>query len=308
MVDVNDQFCKVMGYPREELIGKSARMMYPSDEDYEYVGEEKYRQIQEQGTGTVETRFKHKDGRVLDVLLSSTPLDPTDLSAGVTFTVLDITERKRVEDALRQNVETKTVLLREVNHRVKNNLTAIIGLLYITRSRVEDISPVDYPTAIDDLINRVRGLTTVHSLLSDSEWSPLQLSGLIDQIVRATWQTLPFEKHVSLEIAPSSVCVQPDQAHHLALVINELATNTIKYAWRGRNVLKITVHIDVEDDMVQFEFRDDGTGYPEEVLQLKLINIGLDLVQNIVHSNLDGELALHNDHGAVATVRFKLET
>jgi PAS domain S-box-containing protein len=308
IVDVNDRFCEVTGYSRDALIGSEARMVYPSDEDYEYVGKEKYRQIQKRGTGTVETRFKREDGTIRDILLSSTPLDPADLSAGVTFTALDITERKRVEAALRQSAETKTVLLREVNHRVKNNLTAIIGLLYIARSRVEEISPADYPTALDDLINRVQGLTTVHSLLSDAEWAPLQFSELINQIIRATWQTLPPEKHALLKVTPSPVRVQPDQAHHLALVINELATNTIKYAWRGRNMLKIAVRIDVENNTVQFEFRDDGEGYPEEVLQLERINIGLSLVHNIVHRNLGGDLSLYNDHGAVAAVRFKLET
>jgi PAS domain-containing protein len=66
------------------------------------VGTEKYRQIAERGTGTVETRWQCKDGRLIDVLLSSTPIDPLDTDGGVTFTALDITERKRSEDALRQ--------------------------------------------------------------------------------------------------------------------------------------------------------------------------------------------------------------
>ena len=74
----------------------------PTDEDFEYVGREKYAQIRDRGTGTVETRWKRKDGKVIDVLLSSTPVDPSDLTAGVTFTALDITERKQAEEALRK--------------------------------------------------------------------------------------------------------------------------------------------------------------------------------------------------------------
>ncbi len=95
---VNDYVLELTGYSREELIGQSARMLYPTQEDFDYVGREKYRQISEKGTGSVETRWLHKDGAILDVILSSTPLDPEDLSVGVTFTVLDITQRKHSEE------------------------------------------------------------------------------------------------------------------------------------------------------------------------------------------------------------------
>jgi PAS domain S-box-containing protein len=98
---VNDRICEMLGYEREELVGKDARMVYSTDEDYKFVGAEKYRQIHEQGTGTVETRWKRKDGGIINVLLSSTPIDPEDHSAGVTFTVLDITDRVRMLEALR---------------------------------------------------------------------------------------------------------------------------------------------------------------------------------------------------------------
>jgi PAS domain S-box-containing protein len=99
---VNDRICEMTGYSREELVEQNARMLYPTDEDFEYVGREKYAQIRERGTGTVETRWTRKDGKVIDVLLSSTPVDPSDLMAVVTFTALDITERKQAEEALRK--------------------------------------------------------------------------------------------------------------------------------------------------------------------------------------------------------------
>jgi len=98
---VNTRICEMTGYTREELVDQDARILYPSQEDYEYVGREKYRQISEHGTGTVETRWQTRDGRILDVLLSSTPLDLDNLSKGVTFTALDITERKKNREALR---------------------------------------------------------------------------------------------------------------------------------------------------------------------------------------------------------------
>ncbi|MBN1492319.1 MAG: PAS domain S-box protein, partial [Phycisphaerae bacterium] len=96
----NERLHEMTGYSEEELIDRNARMLYLTDEEYEYVGREKYAQIGKHGTGTVETRWKRKDGQIIDVLLSSTPLDIDDLSKGVTFTALDITERKRAETAL----------------------------------------------------------------------------------------------------------------------------------------------------------------------------------------------------------------
>ncbi|MBE0664852.1 MAG: PAS domain S-box protein [Candidatus Aminicenantes bacterium] len=97
---VNSRICEMTGWNQDELIGKSSRILYVSDADFEYVGKEKYRQIAERGTGTVETRWQCKDGRIIDVLLSSTPINPLDQSAGVTFTALDITDRKQGEEKL----------------------------------------------------------------------------------------------------------------------------------------------------------------------------------------------------------------
>ncbi len=102
LIRVNDRICEMTGYSAEELTGKSARILYPTDEEFDWVGREKYEQIRKSGTGSVETLWQRKDGSIRDILLSSTPLDPTDHSKGMTFTALDITERKRSVEALRE--------------------------------------------------------------------------------------------------------------------------------------------------------------------------------------------------------------
>jgi PAS domain S-box-containing protein len=105
LLRVNERICDMVGYSSDELVGKSARILYPSDEEFEWVGGEKYAQIHERGTGSVETHWMCKDGQIMDVLLSSVPLNPSDLSAGVTFAALDITERKLSERALKESEE-----------------------------------------------------------------------------------------------------------------------------------------------------------------------------------------------------------
>jgi two-component sensor histidine kinase len=217
-----------------------------------------------------------------------------------------------VENALlyeqaQQDADALSILLHEVNHRVKNNLTGIIGLLYLARNRARVTDRITYQSTMDDLIGRIRGLASVHSMLSASEWTPLRLSNLAAEIIHAALQTLPHDKHVSVDVSASPVQVTSDQAHNLALVINELATNTIKYALGGRDTARITFQSRLDGKMVRCKFQDNGPGYPEEVLRLERHNVGFELIQNIVRDSLHGELSLHNDHGAVAIIQFKAE-
>jgi PAS domain S-box-containing protein len=112
----NQRLTEICGYTSDELQGRSSRMLYPSDEAFESVGREKYDQIKEQGTGTVETKWRRKDGTIIDILLSSTPIDLDDLTAGVTFTALDITVRKQAEQMLVQQNGYINNLIESLTH------------------------------------------------------------------------------------------------------------------------------------------------------------------------------------------------
>jgi two-component system, cell cycle sensor histidine kinase and response regulator CckA len=98
----NQLLCTMVEYSREELAGQSARILYDSDEEFLRVGREKHPDVIRNGTGSVETRFQRKDGSVFDVLLSSSSVFPGDLSHGMVFTAMDITERKRSEQQLKR--------------------------------------------------------------------------------------------------------------------------------------------------------------------------------------------------------------
>jgi PAS domain S-box-containing protein len=105
LVWVSERVNKMLGYSGDELIGKSARILYENDEEFDRVGTEKYREIDEQGIGKIETRWKRKDGTVIDVHLRSAPMDPSRSSEGVIFTALDITESKNAQKALLESGE-----------------------------------------------------------------------------------------------------------------------------------------------------------------------------------------------------------
>ena len=89
----------MLGYYESEIIGENARIAYPTDKEYKRVGREIFRQIKEYTIGTIETKWKRQDGSIIDVLLSSSPMDHKDLSRGVTFVAIDITARKKVKNA-----------------------------------------------------------------------------------------------------------------------------------------------------------------------------------------------------------------
>jgi two-component system cell cycle sensor histidine kinase/response regulator CckA len=113
LVEANDRFCEMTGYTREELIGLGSSGIYASYEEFEFVGMEKYRQIEKTGSGSVETRLKRKDGTIIDVLMSSTPIDPGDLSRGVVFNALDITDYKKAEQALEDEAVRRRILVEQ---------------------------------------------------------------------------------------------------------------------------------------------------------------------------------------------------
>ncbi len=119
IMQANAYILNLTGYSREELIGKSTRILYKTQDEFDHVGKETSRQIAANGTGSVETRWQRKDGSIRHVIFSSTPLDRSDTSKGVTFTALDITEKINAEQKLRESEERFSTLFH-------NNAAAIL--------------------------------------------------------------------------------------------------------------------------------------------------------------------------------------
>ncbi len=333
----NPEAARLLGYDVAELIGLHWRdIVAPTN--WPSV-ERALAELPDVVYARLESRLITKSGEILTALIGIRSLQgdissllPQKVPAGqagnlIVFT--DISNRVKAEDALRaserryrqlaeekavlldqarQAAETKATLLNEVNHRVKNNLTAIIGLLYAQQRHPNLSDNPAFTSAMKDLAIRIQGLATVHSMLSVSGWKPLRLSDLAEQIVGAALPTLSQEKQLAVTITPSPVRVSPDQAHNLALVINELATNVIKHAMAGRDSGQIHIDIAAEDDnIIQFEFRDDGPGSSGSSPSLDQQTVGLYLVQNIVSQGLHGNLSLRQDKGLKVVIRFPRE-
>jgi two-component sensor histidine kinase/putative methionine-R-sulfoxide reductase with GAF domain len=243
-----------------------------------------------QAVDTVADRFT-----VQDLAL----LEPLATSAAASI------ENARLYEQAQRDAEAKSILLSEVNHRVKNILSAIVGLLYAEQRRLGAEGRKAEQALLRGLVNRVRSLAAVHDLLSMTEWAPVLLSELVTQVIHSTLEAVAPERQVVVEVTPSPVRVTAEQAHNLALVVNELMSNTVRHVLGERETAQVSVNISEEDGMVALQFRDDGPGYPESVLQQEQQDTGLDLVRNLVCRNLRGRLWLRNDSGAVAEIRFR---
>ncbi|TAL76750.1 MAG: PAS domain S-box protein, partial [Bacteroidetes bacterium] len=125
LIEINDAFCSITGYNRRELIGKSMEFLYPTKDEYEFIGRE-YRKITEKSKWSVETRIKCKSGKILNVIMNGSPLNKNDLSKGFTFTILDITARKQSE-----------ILLGESEERFRSLYNDAFSGLYRTNSKGE---------------------------------------------------------------------------------------------------------------------------------------------------------------------------
>jgi two-component sensor histidine kinase len=210
----------------------------------------------------------------------------------------------------RQDAETRSTLLHEVNHRVKNNLTSILGILALEMER--DVqNPDDFQAVMRDLQGRIRGLATVHDMLSATHWAPLPLARLVTQVIYAALSSSPQRQRIQVSVTPppEPLLISPKQATALSVIINELTTNSVKYAFRGRNQGRIDVHIaadGADQRQVTLKFRNDGPGWPDDVLQGQRKSVGLHLVRINVRSPLRGEVRFHNDAGAATTITFTL--
>jgi PAS domain S-box-containing protein len=238
--------------------------------------------------------------------------------------ITDISARKRDYEAMRQlsqdnlrllsqarrDSETKTLLLNEVNHRVKNNIASIIGLLDMEGKR-EINSSADFRTALSDIKNRINGLAIVHDILSSNQWAPVQLEFFIRKVIENASVSSPIGRNVEINIyaQDKNIWINPRQATALALILNELTTNAIRHAFsnREKGTLTITIRKEAKNSTrVHISFADDGPGWPDEILEGKGGNVGMQVIRLSAISPLYGEIKFENHNGAVATISFNL--
>ncbi|MBS1248372.1 MAG: hypothetical protein H6R48_1161, partial [Proteobacteria bacterium] len=222
--------------------------------------------------------------------------------------VADITERKRAEEALRAALDEKEALLREVHHRVKNNLATLIDLLELQREGATDAPTV---SQLAELRNRIKSMALIHEMLYQS--GPLRRVDFHDYLqALAGYLRNSLDPHgaIRLRVTAPAIWMTLDTAIPCGLIVNELVTNAFKYAFPqqrprpGTEACEITVAADWDGKAYTLTIADNGIGIPASLDWTTTYTLGLRLVRMLGQHQLGGQIQLDGTGGTRFSLRF----
>jgi PAS domain S-box-containing protein len=225
--------------------------------------------------------------------------------AGALSSARDITDSKRAEEALRDSLEEKVVLLKEIHHRVKNNLQIVSSLLNLQANRSQNQELID---ALEDTSNRVRSMALLHeTLYRTGNLARINLSGYVADLCRQILLSSgSAAERVRIENHVSGIELPLEHAVPCGLIINELTSNALKHAFPGERSGTVTVELKkVEEGKLRLSVRDDGTGLSIDMDPAGSPTLGLKLVSNLARQ-LGGHLTMErtDERGASMSVVF----
>jgi PAS domain S-box-containing protein len=262
--------------------------------------------IQGKTIANKEMRIVRKDETERWILVNASPIRNTEgkILAGITV-FSDITERKRVDEAIKASLREKEILLQEIYHRTKNNMQVIISLLNLKSASSSDPQLLE---AFRDTGNRIRSMALVHEKLYQSkDLSNLNLKDYIKDLAKLLLRNYQTElRRISLHLDLDSVPVNIETAMPCGLILNELISNSLKYAFPcGRNGTISILLRSTEDRDIELRIADDGVGLPPEIDVWKTSSLGFSLVAGLTTQQLKGKLEIRREHGTEFRFLFK---
>jgi PAS domain S-box-containing protein len=248
-----------------------------------------------------ERRGRTLSGRVIDLEVLTTPI-VFESKPAVQGSVLNITVRKSAEALLQRNLSEKNVLLKEIHHRVKNNLQIIISLLNLSAARLTDR---EIQRVLEDSNQRIRTMAMIHERLYQSDdFERIDFREYTETLV----SDLIVSHHSGNRITPrfdlQTAVLSLDLAIPCGLILNELITNAIKHAFPGERSGTISVRFaERPEDGYVMEVEDDGVGMGADPDIETMESLGMKLV-DVLTEQIDGKLAFRNGNGLVVTITF----
>jgi PAS domain S-box-containing protein len=246
--------------------------------------------------------FLDSDGIKIPVEISASTVNFGD-ELYIVMVVRDITERKEAENKIKKSLEEKKVLLREIHHRVKNNMQIISSLLNLQATYTNDENVVDI---LMESQNRVKSMAMIHEKLYQStELARIDFRDYIHQLTMFLRQSYVYmNSSITIETEVDDIHLNIDTAVPCGLIINELVTNSIKHGFPNGMEGLIRVKLSESSGEYILSVKDDGVGFPETIDFRNTDTLGLQLITNLV-LQLDGTIDVIHDHGTEFKINFQ---
>ncbi|MFH0826130.1 MAG: PAS domain S-box protein, partial [Pseudomonadota bacterium] len=302
LIHANPRMVEMTGYADvQDLMGVSTERLYPEPSDRARL----MRELLEKGSATnFEIHGVKKDGSSLWTSLNAVmQRDDSGNVTGIFAIAEDITERKKMRDALHSALDEKEVLLREIHHRVKNNLAVVISLLGFQGRHAKD----EYHRKMFvESQDRIRSMALAHEKLYQAENlseidSRSYLTSLLDHLMSALGN-VGSEVRLVRQIARTDLDLETGVT--LGFIVTELVSNALKHAFPGGRPGTISLTLkEVDDSTLELSLADDGVGLPDSIQFANPRSLGLNLVR-IFSKQLRGELEVRRNHGTEVILRF----
>jgi PAS domain S-box-containing protein len=295
---------EIYGYDSEEMTARPMRWLESIHaEDRGMVASRAAEELGNGARAVIEYRIVRRDGIVRWLRSISNPLLGADGKLQRVYgTVMDITEF----ESMRSSLKEKEVLLKEIHHRVKNNLQIVISLM---RLESRSFSEERVRAALKDLETRIRAMALVHEhLYHSSDLAKIGFKDYLKGLCEELFRTYRADGgRIALEIDAEAVALDIERAIPCGLIINELLTNAIKYAFPGdrKGVLRVAIR-NTSDNEVEIVVGDDGIGMPETLDIRNAKTLGLQLVTTLAENQLKGRVELERASGTRSGTRFRI--
>ncbi|MDP1552496.1 MAG: PAS domain S-box protein [Methanobacteriaceae archaeon] len=299
-LDINEVGIKKLGYSKEELLKMNPIEIMGSDETKESLEEawEKRQKYQYELEGYNIT----KDGKQFPVEISSHifKLKGEPVILAVTR---DITQRKKSEQELKSSLKEKEALLREVHHRVNNNLQIITSLLNLQSSKLEDGKSRDILMTSQ---SRIKSMAMIHDKLYKSQdLDSINIKNYLKEYISDIFSLYEVDRNIiNYQMDVEDLNLGIDTAIPLGLVINELLINIIKYAFPKGQKGNINIEFNLKDNIYTLIISDDGVGLPDNINPNNTETLGLQMANSLI-SQLEGTMEFSKDNGTKFKIIFK---
>ncbi len=304
ILDVNNAIINLMGLSKRELIGKNfsdINLINPEDKEF-YLN--KFNSlISGEIIDPFESRFIDKNGDVHWILAHLTTVMVNNNISYILGIASDITEQKRAENEIISSLNEKNILLQEVHHRVKNNMQIISSLLNLQTQYVEDEEAID---VLKESQNRVKSMAMIHEKLYQSEdLTNINFVNYIQSLVSNLFYSYNIvNNRIKPVLKVENLSLNIETAVPCGLIISELVSNSLKYAFPSEINGEIFISLKFVDGKYEMIIQDNGIGMSEDIDFNNLETLGLLLVNSLIEQ-LNGEMTINRKQGTEYRIRFE---